>query len=141
MDELQALEAERLSILDEMEELNETSAKIKDQLLAAQAIKIKTGEYADPDWWRRANYALKGHRRQAQGCQVRLGDVNRQLRALRAAESDRKFERRFINAARRMLPPALYSKLCDIALSDAAVDAVEPEALNGNGPGAEARAV
>lgn len=108
---LDELYAEKLSIMDEMESLNETSASIKDQLAAAKTIQVQTGEYADPDWWRRANFALRATGRNVQGLQARLGEVNRQLKVMAAKEHNANLERRFIVAARQILDPNLYEKI------------------------------
>jgi len=112
---VEELQAEKRSIMDEMESLNETSASIKDQLAAAKTIQVQTGQYADPDWWRRANFALRATGRSLQGLQNRLGDVNRELRALTAKEHNANLERRFIATARQMLPSELYEKIWSAA--------------------------
>src|SRR6516165_3259144 len=98
---LEALNAERLSIMDELETLNEETAKIRNQLNEATEVRAKTGQYANSDWWRRATFALKAMNREKVGLQNRLGDVNRQIRSLTHDERSKVFEQHFIAVAKR----------------------------------------
>jgi chromosome segregation ATPase len=76
---------------DEIEDIDARRAQIKGQLEKAQAEVHITGQYADPDWFRRAKGALRhlGVER-AQACRD-LGETNRALRALNATSSDNLF--------------------------------------------------
>lgn len=122
MTNIETLQNERLSIIDEMEELNETSASIKDQIAKAKDVRATTGEYADPDWFRRATFALRATGRDLQGLQSRLGDVNREIRKLNAATNDRTPERKFIYIAKRILAPSVYWQIWSMVAAEGTVD-------------------
>lgn len=61
-------------------------SSIKNQLQEASAQKIKTGEYADPDWWRRANGAKRHHGIRHQALEQTLAEINRRLKGARHHE-------------------------------------------------------
>lgn len=67
---------------DELADIDERRAAIKGQIEKAQANRHTTGEYADPDWFRRAKGALRhlGVER-AEVCRE-IGAANRRLREL-----------------------------------------------------------
>lgn len=71
---------------DELADIDERRAAIKGQIEKAQADHHATGEFADPDWFRRAKGALRhlGVER-AEVCRE-IGETNRRLRALRGAQ-------------------------------------------------------
>ena len=70
---------------EELADIDERRADIKGQIEKATANRWATGEYADPDWFRRANGA---HRHlgveRAEVCRE-IGEVGRALRAARNA--------------------------------------------------------
>lgn len=67
---------------DDLADIDARRAAIKGQIEKAQADRFTTGEFADPDWFRRAKGALRhlGVER-AEICRE-IGEGNRRLRAL-----------------------------------------------------------
>lgn len=78
--------ARRLDDLkDELASIDDLRAAIKGQIEKAQADRFTTGEYADPDWFRRAKGALR-HLGVERGEVCReIGEANRDLRKLNGA--------------------------------------------------------
>lgn len=80
--ERDALVTRLANLNDELADVDSRRAAIKGQIEKAQADRFTTGEYADPDWFRRAKGALRhlGVER-AEICRE-IGEGNRRLRAL-----------------------------------------------------------
>ena len=57
--EREVLRARLVELNDELAEIDEKRAAIKGQIEKAQADRFTTGEFADPDWFRRAKGALR----------------------------------------------------------------------------------
>jgi hypothetical protein len=95
-----------------MFQLDEETASIKSQLSEAKHKAASTGNYSDNSWFRpwfrRANDAQRHRSRSRQKAQLVLGDVNRTIRKKNAIVGDNTPERRFITAAKRLLPEATY---------------------------------
>jgi hypothetical protein len=89
------------------DDLLENIAGIKAQLEAAKGKAVANGEYSDPDWFSRAQFALRMKGREHQ---MILTEI-----AARRKEEKRKandtVERRFIDVARRRLDPELFGEL------------------------------
>jgi hypothetical protein len=106
-DDLDALEAEHARMLEEKEANDLEIASIKAQLIEARAQVWTSGEYADPDWLRRATYAAKQRGQRSQTLQRRIGESGRLIRKLQAA----RFERCFVDAARTALDPSTFERV------------------------------
>lgn len=109
---LETLEAQRTSIENEMIYLRTGIAGIRADILDAKAKVATRGEYSDPDWYRRANYALttKGHRHQI--LQQQLSAVNKKIKALSHAAADAKsWKTRFVEVSRRLLTEEMYERI------------------------------
>ena len=71
----------RLAVLqDELGDLDEKRASIRGQIDKAKADRINTGEYADADWFRRANGALRHLGVERNDICREIGEVNRAIR-------------------------------------------------------------
>lgn len=82
------LELEKRKLMVAIGQLTEESSQIRSQIAAAAARRAAEGVWADRDWWRRANFALREKGRQMQQLQWTLGEVNRRLRATSHQERD-----------------------------------------------------
>jgi hypothetical protein len=91
--------------------LSEESGSIKTQLEHAKAKRYSQGEWSDPDWWARANAALRHMARQSQSYQLTLGELNRRRRAKLHEISDRDDGRMFISCAKEALSPERYMSI------------------------------
>lgn len=109
------LEVYRQQIMRAKEENTIDIAKIKSQIELAKANVVKTGEYADPNWFARVRAALryKGWRDQMLGNE--LGRAANRIRDLRAKETANSFEHRFVEAAKRKLTGEQFAEI--VALS------------------------
>lgn len=108
-DELLALKTQ---LMDEMDE-------IQSQLDRARARAAETGEYADADWFRRAEYARRRRGRAVQKIDLALS---------RKKKADhRSFEAAFVDAARSVLTRDAFAAVTDAA------HVLLQEAGNGNG--------
>lgn len=75
----------RLSRLnDELADIDDRRAAIRGQIEHAQARQRTTGEYADPDWFRRAKGALRHLGVERNDVSREIGDTNRRLREVNA---------------------------------------------------------
>lgn len=92
-------------------ETDASIAHIQSQIDSAR-IDAQEGEYSDRNWWKKANSARKIKGVQSQQLQHALG----QLRAEKRKKNSSNFESKFIEVARRKLPPELFSELTDITL-------------------------
>jgi chromosome segregation ATPase len=85
--ERDALMSRIASLQDELEDIDERRANIKDQIERAQANRITTGEYADPDWFRRAKAALRHLGVERNEVTRDLGEANRRLREVNSSHN------------------------------------------------------
>jgi hypothetical protein len=98
-------------IKQEMLVLDEEMNSIRVQIDHAKARRFKEGTFADPDWWARANSALRHKGRRRQELQNQLGEMNRCLRAQNKANSDRDDGRAFVRAAKALLTGEMYARI------------------------------
>ena len=97
--------------------IDEASAAIRSQIESAKGRAFTESVYADNDWWRRANNALRFKGRQRQQLQDKYGAVNRVVRQLRAGQVniiETSREQLFIKAASLILPKETYVRLWSI---------------------------
>ena len=132
---IEQLEDVKAAIERRMDALDEKASSIKGQLDEAKNELIAMGKYADQDWWRRANSALRYKGRQRQRCQRLLGEVNRRIRAAKTHADNQSLLRQFVCAAKAALPEALYIDIWKVARQAAAAGApldaeAEAEAAN-----------
>lgn len=88
-------------------------AEIKAQIGEAKSIAAKTGEYSDPQWFRRANYALRLKGIEHQSLLLEYGKKRKEEKAARNVT----LEREFINVAKTRLDPTSFRLLMDEALA------------------------
>lgn len=93
-------------------ELESDIQSIRRQIERAQAEARATGKYASDHWWLKVHQALriKGH--QCQEIQQEMGRITKARKAARSRE----VELRFVEAARRRLPPEVFRSLMEEAL-------------------------
>jgi hypothetical protein len=94
----------RISLLDE----EITSVR-------AQLDHSKADAHCDLHWRANAEAARRHKARERQRLQNELADLNRQIRAQRAAEHDRAREGRFMDTARKLLPVETYNRILQAA--------------------------
>lgn len=104
------LRAAKTAVERYMEELAEKSNSIKSQIDGARS-KFYSGEPSDPGWWRRVNGAQRAVGHERQRCQNVLGRINKAVRAMTAQRIDNEIHRRFISAAKRVLPEDTYKMI------------------------------
>lgn len=83
---------------------------IRDQLAQAAQQKEETGEYADRDWYRRAQFALRAKGKDCMGIQTEFSKRNRAAKVANT-EVRTTFERAFMVIARRELDRDVYKGL------------------------------
>lgn len=98
-------------IKQEMLVLDEDMNSIRTQIDHARARRFKEGIFADPDWWARANSALRHKGRRRQELQNQLGEMNRRQRAENKINSDRDDGRAFVRAAKALLTGEMYARI------------------------------
>jgi hypothetical protein len=89
-------------------ELGEQALSIKGQIAQAKEDVALVGKYADADWWRRVNGADRAVGYWRQRCQTAIGLLNKVIRQYRAQTVANDPARRFVSAAKRLLPEATY---------------------------------
>ncbi len=94
-----------------MNELDEERLAIEGQISASSARFHASGERGDPLWFSKAKLALGHRKRLRQRVQERLGTLRRAEKAEHHASTSAAFERRFIQAAKAMLPQETYEAL------------------------------
>lgn len=92
---------------DELVGIDDRRAAIKGQIEKAQADRFSTGEYADPDWFRRAKGALRHLGVERSEVCRELGDNNRRLRELNAQHSRDVFH----DATREVVDDATWARI------------------------------
>jgi hypothetical protein len=81
------------------DEVDTAALECRDQLKQAHNRRAETGDYADRDWYRRCENAVKLLGQQSQRIQTAMGKLRRQEAERRQA----RFEEAFITAAREIL--------------------------------------
>ena len=101
--------------------LSSESNQINSQIEEATSRKLRDGQYAEPEWWRRVNAAKRAKAWQRQRLQEKIGAINRCLRIHHHAETMREDDklrsdraRAFVEVARLHLPAETYQKLWNI---------------------------
>ena len=94
--------------------LEDEADAIADQLREAGAIKLKTGVYADPDWYRSAQHALKAKRKTQARIGRKMSQLKRETRAQRASS----VTRLFVEIAKRVLPSGEWEDIMDEAIRE-----------------------
>lgn len=110
-------EPERI-LPDTLEETEAVIARVEEDLAImdgkmdnAKAIRLATGQYADPAWWAR----IKSRRRFEGQWHQRL---LRHAAQLRRGNRTSRIESAFMDAARRLLEPDTFARLLDEARED-----------------------
>ena len=93
----------RGQLLRQKQSLDEEIARIKSQLELADLNRREFGEMADPDWYRRAKYALRIKGMSVQAIQTELAE--------RKLEQRVSLENSFIEAAREELNRDVFDKI------------------------------
>lgn len=100
--EEELIEAKRV-VEDAMYYLDNATISIRYQLDEAKANVVIKRQFADPEWWRRTNSALRHYGRERQRIQNKLGEINRRLRASRNQVERVTRDRAFIQVVGKML--------------------------------------
>ncbi len=103
----------KASIEDEM-------ASIRAQLEEARAHRVRTNQFADPDWYRRATAALRLKGRQCVRVQNRLSEMREAQKRSNISKQPTEHEC-FIRAARRLLSEEMYDRIWRDARRDAGI--------------------
>lgn len=107
------LEEKKAEIVETIYILGREMTEIKDRLAKVKNSVREAGVYADADWYRRAQYALRMKAVTLQASNRELGEINRQIRAANFAKSDTP-DRRFVSVAKRVLSPETYQHIWDV---------------------------
>lgn len=98
-------------LLDLKSDIDLDITTIRIQLSDAKAKVVTDGSYSDPEWWRKANAALKIKGRQSQQIQNELSLMRRKKQEIKAQQ----FERRFIDIAKKELSEEVFQKILNQA--------------------------
>ncbi len=105
-------------LVDILPQLELAVALIRDSLQEARTKVVTERVYSDPDWYRRANFALRMRGREMQMVQREMGKRKR-ARAVEHKEAPDlaalTWERQFVKTAKVMLTGELYTALCNAA--------------------------
>lgn len=104
-----------IQLLKLKDEINDEIDSIRGKIETAQAEFLITGIYADPDWYRRANGALRAMGRKANHIQTEQSIRNKKYKSERASS----YERIFVNIAKQYLPAKVWQKIHEIAMEKA----------------------
>jgi hypothetical protein len=107
-------EMSREALLPVLQELTEEMDSIRAQIEKAKADRRTTGAYSDPDWFYRANTALRARGRLHQRIQMRLAQLKREEKADNVANAHT-VEREFVTAAKSILPRETFERIMQIA--------------------------
>lgn len=99
---------------DSKSSLELSAAVMKDAIAQAQQQR-REGEYTDPDWYRRVNFALRMKGREMQMIAREFGA--RKLQQKR--EDGSTWEHRFLEKARELLEPEIFQAIKDAVRQDA----------------------
>lgn len=84
---------------------------LKDKLECAKVRRIETGEYSDPDWFRRTTTRLRHRGREHQALLVEAARRRRAGRKTAVAALDMSRDRVFIRVALKRLPRELFEEI------------------------------
>lgn len=99
--------------------LLEDMASIRYQLEVAKSNAATEGDYSDPDWFRKATYALRMKSAQLQAINVEMGRRKRLLQS--------RLETWFVRIARDILEEDLFEEIMDEAKEKVRINALAPE--------------
>src|SRR4051812_31857413 len=94
---------------------DEVVASIEEALGRARSEAAMSGRFADIDWYRRAERALKATRRRRVAAQHRYGGLSRQGRQAVATALNGPRHQAFVDAAKTILPKEIYLSIWDRA--------------------------
>jgi len=100
-------------IREQIIKVTDDMARIKGRLQESRTQVYRTGEYSDPDWYHRANEALRFRGIDIRQLQNELGKRNRQEKQARSTVSKSNFEK----AARQILSLELFLEVANLANS------------------------
>lgn len=113
---------DRRGLLDLLTELEADANNIKGQIADAQQERRRTGQFADPEWFRKANTALRILNNNKQRLQRRVGmlgelerEKNRILNGSKFRDKHQQFLHAFFRAAKRELPEATLDAVVKVA--------------------------
>ena len=109
--DLEQLEEAKIAVERTYLALQDEMTRIKDQIARAKAEVERDGKYSDSDWWARVNSALRHKGRQHQQTQLLIGEINRRIRKKRAELDQWDDGRKFITAAKQILPDVTYREI------------------------------
>ena len=116
--EMEVASMTREELLDKKDQLIAECIVIKGQLANARAKRITTGEFSDPFWFRKAQYAKDMKGREIQYVDRHLGNLRRLQHSEIAAASKEEsvsFEKAFKVAAKRLLSGDQYDAVVTLA--------------------------
>lgn len=108
----------RQLVMEARAQLQQQANYIRAQVDAAKTKKLETNEYSSPDWWRRANAALRVKGYQMMRLQDALSAINQESKANvshNQQEDRRRYERCFIMAAKQLLTGEQFSRIAATA--------------------------
>lgn len=115
MNEIKPIEEMTLAEMEARRDQLETDiATLKAKLEQVRAKRVQTGEYADPDWYRRAKTRLRFTAIEFNKLQRRIAEVRRVERQAQAA----RVERAFVDHARRTLDEVTFQRILDAAQAE-----------------------
>lgn len=91
-------------------QIDDEMASIRSQIEKARAHQKLTGEYAHPDWYRRANDALRHRGRESQRIQIRMAKLRAERHAELQSQNPSDAEA-FVRAARLILDRETYLRI------------------------------
>jgi hypothetical protein len=97
---------DRVELLERKQKLDSEIADIKQQLEQARLVKHLTGQYADRDWYIRANAALRHKGQESQAIQIALSRLKTQKK-----ERPDTLEGRFVEIARQKLADEVFTDI------------------------------
>jgi hypothetical protein len=84
---------------------------ISSQVAKAREHKKITGTTPDPEWYRRVKSALRYKRRELS----KLETMHRMVHDIRIDREQKRFEKRFFDTAKDLLPEEIFASLCETA--------------------------
>lgn len=109
VDDYDTLTARLAELNDELTDIDDRRAAIAGQIDQAKANRHATGEYADPDWFRRARGAMRHLGVERAEVERAIGTINRRLRELRGQRNRDLFR----IAVMDVVDPDTYQRIAD----------------------------
>jgi hypothetical protein len=113
MGSLKEIEPDEFTTLTEFDKaikfVAEECTRIEMQVTSAKGAAIQYGEYADSDWYARANAALRIAKAMKQELARKRADLARTIKDAQHVARSRTREKMFIDACREMLPHETYA--------------------------------